>query len=486
MTGLVAAGCIFAALPLLIALLLAELALERVTQQTEALIDDGVAVAQLGNELNDELQNLERSIRQYQALRDSALLPLADRRFDIAGEILRQIEKRRLDSETAENAAQIRRGLAEARQIWQRGTAEPGAMDGAYSGINSLQPLAESIVAASRGRIDQRLAALRSATVHARREMLLSALTLIPFAALLAYLFSIVVTRPLRDLYRTIAALGHGRYAHPVKIEFPREMRRLGEQLDWLRRRLAQLEADKDQFLRQVSHELKTPLASLREGADLLRDGTLGELTQRQREVAGILAESTVELETLISNLLAYAEWRSERKHGERTWFEPRPMVEELLSLHTLPMAKRRLRVDLQLPPLSLYGQRSQLRLALDNLLTNAIKHAPPGSTIEIGAAAPDHQCQLSVRDYGRGVRNEDKDSIFEPFVRGTEAEEQGIRGTGVGLSIVKEVALAHGGTVAVEDAEPGARFRLAWPCPRPQHCVADGLRRHAGLQAAT
>ena len=143
------------------------------------------------------------------------------------------------------------------------------------------------------------------------------------------------------------------------------------------------------------------------------------------------------------------------------------------------------LRVDLQLPPLSLYGQRSQLRLALDNLLTNAIKHAPPGSTIEIAASAPDHQCQLSVRDHGRGVSNEDKDSIFEPFVRGTEVEEQGIRGTGVGLSIVKEVALAHGGTVVVEDAEPGARFRLAWPCPRPQHFVADGLRQHTRLQPA-
>ncbi|MGH8444064.1 MAG: sensor histidine kinase, partial [Solimonas sp.] len=260
---------------------------------------------------------------------------------------------------------------------------------------------------------------------------------------------------------------------------------RLGEQLDWLRRRLAQLEADKDQFLRQVSHELKTPLSSLREGAELLREGSLGELTPRQREVANILAESTVELEALISNLLAYAEWRAERKHAERAWFDPRPLIEELLSLHTLPMAKRQLRAELRAEHIGLFGQRSQLRLALDNLITNAIKHAPPGSVIEIHVSTPDNHCELAVRDYGRGVRDAEKQRIFEPFVRGGEAEEQGIRGTGVGLSIVREVMLAHGGTVGVEDAGPGARFRLLWPCPRPQHVDAVGGLRDAELSPA-
>src|SRR3546814_6623523 len=113
-----------------------------------------------------------------------------------------------------------------------------------------------------------------SADVCSSDLMLLSVLTLIPLAALLAYICSVVVTRPLRDLYRTISELGHGRYSHPVSITFPSEMRRLGEQLEWLRRRLAQLEDDKDQLMWEVSHELKTPLASLREGAELDRKGT--------------------------------------------------------------------------------------------------------------------------------------------------------------------------------------------------------------------
>ena len=485
MTGLVAAGCVLAAVPLLIALLLAELALERVTKQTEALVDEGVVVAQLSSDLRDQIENLERAIRQYLAIQDPALLSMSERRWDTAHRTVREIERRQLDEPTARHASELRHGLADARLSWQIGTAESESMQDSVAELQSLYPKIDAIISASRARIDHRLASLRRATAHARREMLLSALTLIPLAALLAYVCSIAVTRPLRALYRTISALGHGRYSHPVTIEFPREMQRLGEQLDWLRRRLAQLEADKDQFLRQVSHELKTPLASLREGADLLREGSLGELTVAQREVADILRESTVELESLISNLLAYAEWRAERRHAERAWFEPRPLVEEVLAVHTLPMNKRRLRVELRVEHAILFGQRSQLRLALDNLITNAIKHAPTGSVIEIHVATPDSRCELSVRDYGRGVDDEEKQRIFEPFVRGSEAEEQGIRGTGVGLSIVREVALAHGGTIDVEDAHPGARFRLAWPCPRPQHVDPVGGLRRAELAVA-
>src|SRR3546814_575119 len=144
------------------------------------------------------------------------------------------------------------------------------------------------------------------------------------------------------------------------------------------------------------------------------------------------------------------------RSHAQRGWFDPRPLLDEVLSQHVLPMSQRRLRTELRVPPSGLFGQRSQLRLALDNLVTNAIKHAPDGSVIEIAIATPDNHCELAVRDHGRGVLDEEKKRIFEPFIRGTELEERGIRGTGVGLSIVCEVARAHGGEVEVLDARPG------------------------------
>src|SRR3546814_12484029 len=100
-------------------------------------------------------------------------------------------------------------------------------------------------------------------------------------------------------------------------------------------------------------------------------------------------------------------------------------------------MSQRRLRTELRVPPSGLFGQRSQLRLALDNLVTNAIKHAPDGSVIEIAIATPDNHCELAVRDHSRGRPDEEKNRKFEPFIRGPEHEEHDNPGTGLELSIV-------------------------------------------------
>jgi two-component system sensor histidine kinase GlrK len=297
-------------------------------------------------------------------------------------------------------------------------------------------------------------------------------------AVALALAFGVWLARPFKRLQRAIVGLGENRLDEPIDIRGAADVRRISQQLEWLRLRLTELDADKARFLRHVSHELKTPLTTLVEGSALLRDGTLGALAPQQKEVAQILAEAAVELHALIGNLLSYAEWQQEQRKPDMAWFEARTLISEVLIAHRLPMARRQLTVELGMRSSRLFGQRSRLRVALDNLIGNAIKHAPDGSVIEVRAGAVDGSCELSVRDHGRGVPEQELGRIFEPFVRGTEAEESGVRGTGLGLSIVRETARAHSGTVEVENARPGARFRLAWPCPAtgaPAGAVAAG-----------
>lgn len=461
MAGWVGVGCILVAIPLLIALLLADVALDRLTRQAQLLTDESLRIAHLGTDLRDTFGNLERNARQYMALRDPALSEIVDMRLVSADRLLSQLQQHPSSEALGQQAALVRSSFDEARTVWKtQGDDLEGFADRLHTLVRQSSPITDM----ARAGVDTQMQSFHNEIASTRHIIGFSALTLIPLAALLALGFSVAVTHPLRRMARSIGEMGHGRYNQKVSIAFPHEMRRLGERLDWLRSRLALLDADKDRFLRHVSHELKTPLASLTEGAALLQEETLGRLTTRQAEVAQILVDSAQELKTLIDNLLTYAEWRRGSRQKDMAWFESAGLVEEVLATHRLPLSTRHLSAELKIQSRRLFGQRMQLRIALDNLLTNAIKHAPEASAIEIGIDIQEGLCQMWMRDQGRGVCNEDKQRIFEPFVRGAESEEAG-RGTGIGLSIVQEVAQGHGGNAVVEDAHPGACFILRWPC---------------------
>ena len=487
MTGLVAAGTVVVATPLVAALFIAGIVLERLTLDAERLVTKGVSLANLAARLQDDLSGLERSARQFIILDDPGLLDVFFARVTQMQKTLQEIEGGGFEASFAEPllVLGVRQGLAEAADGFVRGLANGEPLGAAADQIGALKTDVEAIARVGRAAVDADMARLRETSEQARHVMWISSVALIPLTALLAFAFSLMVTRPLARMARAIATLGHAHYDQPVAIAWPVEMQRLGEQLDWLRRRLAQFDEDKDRFLRLVSHELKTPLASLHEGAALLAEGALGPLSSRQLEVAQILVESTLELAGQIDKLLTFAEWREGHRQVDLAWFDVEPMIAEVLEAQKLPMANRRLTAEVKLNGTHrLFGQRARLRVALDNLLSNAVKHAPAGSAIEIRAEVRAQRCELSVRDSGRGVSRQDRARIFEPFVRGSEAEESGVRGTGVGLSIVKEAVLAHGGEVEIEDSHPGARFTLRWPCPEPMARAQQPAPRPAAAEA--
>lgn len=470
MTGLVALGSTIVAAPLVAAVIIAGVVLERLTLDAERLVDKGVSLANLAARLQDDLNGLERSARQFIILDEPGLLDVFFARVTQMQETLDQIEKGDFDETFVEPllVLGLRQGLSEASDAFVRGLANGEALAPAADQIGALKTDVEALARAGRAAVDADMARLTETSAQARHVMWISSVALVPLTAALAFAFSLIVTRPLRKMAGAIATLGHAQYNRPVVITYPVEMQRLGEQLDWLRRRLAQFEEDKDRFLRLVSHELKTPLASLHEGAALLAEGALGPLGPQQVEVAQILVDSTLELSQQIDKLLTFAEWREGHRQVDLAWFEMQPLVDEVLEAQKLPMSNRNLTANVQIAAPRVFGQRGRLRVALDNLVSNAIKHAPKGSAIEIKVGLHDRHCELSVRDSGRGVARGERERIFEPFVRGSEVEESAVRGTGVGLSIVKEAVLAHGGDVEVEDANPGARFKMVWPCPQP------------------
>ena len=121
-------------------------------------------------------------------------------------------------------------------------------------------------------------------------------LALIPFAILLAFAFSVRIARPIRQIDEAIRNMGQGELSKAIRVDGPQDLVYFGERLDWMRRRLLKLEEQKTRFLQHVSHELKTPLTAMREGADLLAEGVVGELTEEQQRIAHILHSNSVQL----------------------------------------------------------------------------------------------------------------------------------------------------------------------------------------------
>jgi two-component system sensor histidine kinase GlrK len=245
-------------------------------------------------------------------------------------------------------------------------------------------------------------------------------------------------------------------------------MEYLGERLDWLRERLSQLEAAKQQFMRHVSHELKTPLATIHEGAELLADDVVGELNTEQRDIANILTTSTKRLENLIEQLLTYSQANGLPVEGNYVKVDTAGLVAKVIEDNQIRIRARSITVTTNLQPVWIEGYPEQLATIIDNLLSNAIKHSPADGKIHFDLREIGGHMVLEIEDEGPGIPVDERERVFEPFYQGQAVKASGVGGTGLGLAIVSECVARHHGKV--EALHPrlgknGARIRVSIPC---------------------
>ncbi|QQS04324.1 MAG: HAMP domain-containing histidine kinase [Fibrobacterota bacterium] len=211
-------------------------------------------------------------------------------------------------------------------------------------------------------------------------------------------------------------------------------------------------------FVQQVSHELRTPLTNIRLHAELAREGTLEDDTFRHLEVVG---QETERLSRLVGNILTFA--RSERGNLElsirdtdlaaelREAAEPfRPMLDRVETLleWSVPSGELPARLD-----------RDATSQILQNLLGNALKYAQTGKWVGISVEAAPGLWRIRVRDRGPGVPPRERERIFKPFHRLSNQITDGVAGTGIGLSIARELARAQGGDLVLESGTGGCTF---------------------------
>ncbi|HEX2791380.1 MAG TPA: HAMP domain-containing sensor histidine kinase [Steroidobacteraceae bacterium] len=464
LNGFLLLGLGFLAGPLLLAILHAAVQMRRLSDTSQQLVVDSVQSTRLTQDMYAQIALLERSARLYQVL----------------GEPTVRASFREHDARLSEIVGTLRQRLraADAPGQWQRlidtqqhiealvlpaPVAAGQAAELAQSFV-LLGDLANGVANLTDQQIDAESRDLRARTDQAQRELFLESTLLLPLIVIVVLLFALRLSRPLRQIDRAIGELGRGNFSNSIVINGPVDLERLGHQLEWLRNRLLELAQERNRFLRHLSHELKTPLANIREGTELLMDGAVGELESGQREVTAILRDNGIKLQRLIENLLSFSAWQSNSTGLDVTEFRLRPVVKQVLENQQLTLVSQRVRLDVRVEDVTLVADRGKIRLILENLLSNAIKYSPRGGVIYLRASTSGEQLVLEVGDSGPGIPHEDRARIFDAFYTG-RAPGGHVRGTGIGLSVVNEFVNVHHGTVEIVDGEvPGAHFRIRMP----------------------
>ncbi len=292
------------------------------------------------------------------------------------------------------------------------------------------------------------------------------ALWLLLVSVLLAVLFTTMITGPVKKIEYMINQLGEGHtLLNSVFFKGPRELGSLAQRIVWLSERLSWLESQRHEFLRCISHELKTPLASMREGTELLADEIAGKLTAEQKEVVTILNNSSLHLQQLIERLLDYNRQLADKPaHYKQVEF--RKIIEDVISAHSLPARAKMMHTELHLQCENCLAEPTLLMQVLGNIYSNAVHYGRESSTIWIHSRQINGKIQIDIANTGTPIPTAEQRMIFEPFFQGSQQRKGAVKGTGLGLSIARDCALRMQGNLQLVPVDyADTCFRIELPC---------------------
>ena len=276
---------------------------------------------------------------------------------------------------------------------------------------------------------------------------------------LLGYALAVHLARPLRGLRVAVDRFGRGELATRINSHRRDEIGELARSFDRMAGRIETLMAAERRLLQDVSHELRSPLARLGYAIELGRTGgdpalALDRIKRDVDRLSGLVAEllqlttaegdpharlvQSVALDDLLQDLLDDCDLEARAKH-----------------CHLKATLER---------PAPILGDRELLRRAVENVLRNAIRHAPEGTTVELTLRATPDLATITVRDYGTGVPEAALDRIFQPFFRVDDDRSRTSGGVGLGLAIARRAIDLHHGRIGAENARPGLRAVIELP----------------------
>src|SRR5690349_9047963 len=473
--GLLLGGFILAIAPLVGALAYAAWNTERLAGLSRSAVFNASQAARASRSLVDRIAAIERVAQQMAVLNDPELAVDYARIHRSFKSLAEEIAQLPLDEP---QSAALTRTVEQEQSLYNLLTEQPRRKMDTKAVSQRMDGLIESareVLAINNRIVDREVHRLSLKAEQVQRGLIVLVFLSTAVALTIALALTRYIARPISEIDGAIRQLGGADFSKPIAVRGPEDLRYLGRRLDWLRRRLDEFETQKNRFLRHVSHELKTPLTALREGAELLYDQVAGPLAPTQAQVVSIMRDNSVKLQRLIEELLDY-----QRALHAAASLEVRPIsldevVREAARSHELAAQAKGLRLTIDAHSTTLEADPQKLRSIVDNLISNAVKFTPSGGTIAVRARSAGGEAVIEVLDTGPGVPLEERESIFNLFFRGRSKAAEGgrVKGSGLGLAIAREFVEAHGGQIAVVGGAVGGHFRVTLP-RRSARALAD------------
>ena len=294
------------------------------------------------------------------------------------------------------------------------------------------------------------------------RYLLWSALASLALALILSYLMTKRVLRPLSQMTQLAKELASGNFSNRVEVVSTDEVGQLGIAFNRMADSLEQLELLRKNMVADIAHELRTPLTNLRGYFEGLSDAVIPSSI----ETFHMLENETLRLVDLVDDLQQLSKAESARAFLQRRKFKVISLIEQLLPLFELRFQSRHISFQVQVDPegSTLNADFDRMLQALRNLLENALRYTPEGGTVTIASRHLESTIEIAVTNSGESISAEDLPFIFERFFRTDRSRSRDHGGAGIGLAVVRELIVAHGGKVGAESDNKVTRVWFKLP----------------------
>jgi len=329
--------------------------------------------------------------------------------------------------------------------------------------FRGLRDAASELWLETTSRVSRQAEGLHQQAAALEQRLLLRTLGLMTFSVGFFLIFMTILHRSIRRLDQAIRKLGAGRFADPIDVHGPRDLRQLGARLEWLRNRLLDLEQAKHQFMQNVTREIEAPLAAIRDDSEQLDPASVEDAGER----CGRLSRNAAKLQTVCEELVRYSRISENPVLGERRGVDLKQLLDAAVADLQPQIEAKSLRVKALAQSAEFHGIAEQLKGVFEQLLSNAVKFSPQGGEIRILLRAARGAIEFEIEDDGPGFAVDELNQVLKPFFRGRAAVALDAEGSGLGLAVVNEYLSHCQGRIEIVDPREdrhGARIRVHIP----------------------